>query len=325
MPKNNAKQAKNKGDDAPMKRLFVLLLALMILLAGCGNRDSRLAKANKKLGSKQNPIKMFFVPSLEAGKVVQSGEAIAAFLKKETGYNYKVAVPTSYAAVIEALGTYQADIAWLPTYAYVLAKQKYNAEVRLMTVRNGLNKYRGQFVVKADSPIKTLADLNGKIIAYTDAASTSGYIYPSAILKQKNIIPKNHIFAGGHPQAILAVYSGRADAACTYWSPPDARGIPMDAREKLSETYPDVFDKIRILDYTDWIPNDTVTFRKDLPPELESQVVEALYRFGKTAEGKTTLKSLYDIDGLEHATDADYEVVRSTLKALNMDPATLLK
>jgi len=99
----------------------------------------------------------------------------------------------------------------------------------------------------------------------------------------------------------------------------------MDAREKLSETYPDVFDKIRILDYTDWIPNDTVTFRKDLPPELESQVVEALYRFGQTAEGKTTLKALYDIDGLEHASDADYEVVRTTLKALNMDPSTLLK
>ncbi len=308
-----------------MRRILTLAIAALMFISACANEDARLAKANRKLGSKQNPIKMFFVPSMEAGKVVQSGEAIASFLQKETGYYFKVAVPTSYAAVIEALGTYQADIAWLPTYAYVLAKQKYDAQVKLMTVRNGLNKYRGQFVVRADSKITTLQDIEGKIVAYTDAASTSGYIYPSAVLKQKNVNPKDHIFAGGHPQAILAVYSGRADVACTYWSPPDAKGKPMDAREKLADTHPDVFDKIRIVDYTDWIPNDTVTFRNSLPAELDSKVEEALFRFANTPSGKATLKALYDIDGLERATDADYEVVRTTLKAMNMDPASLLK
>lgn len=45
---------------------------------------------------------MFFVPSLEAGKVVSSGEAIAKYLENETKLHFKVAVPTSYAAVIEA-------------------------------------------------------------------------------------------------------------------------------------------------------------------------------------------------------------------------------
>ncbi len=308
-----------------MKRLIILTLAALLLFSACGTQDSRLAKANRKLGSKQNPVKMFFVPSMEAGRVVQSGEAIAAYLRKETGFNFKVAVPTSYAAVIEALGTYQADVAWLPTYAYVLAKQKYDAQVELMTVRNGLTKYRGQFVARTDSGIKTLADINGKVIAYTDAASTSGYIYPSAVLKQKGVTPKDYFFAGGHPQAILAVYSGRADVACTYWSPADPTGKPMDAREKLLETHPDVFNKIGIVDYTDWIPNDTVTFRKGLPAELESQVLEALYRYGQSAEGKKILKELYDIDGLERASDKDYDVVRQTLKAMNMNPADLLK
>jgi phosphonate transport system substrate-binding protein len=267
---------------------------------------------------------MYFVPSLEAGKVVASGEAIAQALHEATGYHYKVAVPTSYAAVIEALGTYQADIAWLPTYAYVLAKQKYNANVRLMTVRNGLKSYRGQFVTARDD-IKTLEDIQDKVVAYTDAASTSGYIYPSAMLKQKGIVPKDHLFAGGHPQAILAVYSGRADVACSYWSPADSTGMPMDAREKLYATHKDIFDKVRIVDYTDWIPNDTVTFRKNLPEELEKEVVKALYDFAQSAAGQKTLKSLYDVDGLEHASDADYDVVRQALQAMNMNPEEMLK
>ena len=307
-----------------MKRVIYLICLSLLLLSSCQSESARAANANKKLGTRQNPIKMYFVPSLEAGKVVASGEAIAAAMNEATGYHYKVAVPTSYAAVIEALGTYQADIAWLPTYAYVLAKQKYNANVRLMTVRNGLKSYRGQFVTARDD-IKTLEDIQDKVVAYTDAASTSGYIYPSAMLKQKGIVPKDHLFAGGHPQAILAVYSGRADVACSYWSPADSTGMPMDAREKLYSTHKDIFDKVHIVDYTDWIPNDTVTFRKNLPEELEKEVVKALYDFAQSAQGQKTLKSLYDVDGLEHASDADYDVVREALQAMNMNPEEMLK
>lgn len=307
----------------PMKRILMVLGLIMIGLMACQSEDTRIAKANKKLGSRQKPIKMYFVPSLEAGKVVASGEEIAEALHKATGYYFKVAVPTSYAAVIEAMGSYQADIAWLPTYAYVLAHQKYDANVRLMTVRNGEKNYRGQFVALKDE-IQDIQDIQGKIIAYTDAASASGYIYPSAILKENGIVPKDHIFAGGHPQAILAVYSGRADVACSYWSPPDEFGRPTDAREKLFETHSDIYDKVRIVGFTDWIPNDTVTFRKNLPHDLEQKVVDALYGFAQSAEGQKTLKALYDVDGLDYATDADYDVVRTALKAMDMDPESML-
>lgn len=266
---------------------------------------------------------MYFVPSMEAGKVVNSGDAIAKALQKATGYHFKIAVPTSYAAVIEAMGNYQADIAWLPTYAYVLAKEKYDVNVRFITVRNNSVYYRGQFV-SSRNDIRTLEDIDGKVVAYTDAASASGYIYPSAVLKQKGIKPKDFFYAGGHPQAIMAVYSGRADVACTYWNPLDNNGVPADAREKVLETYPDVFQKVRIIGFTDWIPNDTVTFRKNMPEELEMQVIKALYDFGQTDEGKHVLYELYGIDGLEHTSDEDYDVVRNALKSMNMDPESLL-
>lgn len=305
------------------KTIFVALFALLTLFA-CQSDGSRSAKANNRLGSRQNPIKMYFVPSLEAGKVVRSGEDIAKALQEKTGYHFKVAVPTSYAAVIEALGSYQCDIAWLPTYAYVLAHDKHDAKVRLITVRDGRTNYRGQFVAK-DKSIRTINDLQGKVVAYTDAASASGYIYPSAMLKHNGITLKNHIFAGGHPQAILAVYSGQADAATTYWSPLDSEGNPTDARERLLETHPDIFEKIHIIGYTEWIPNDTVTFRKNMPPELEDEVVSAIHDFSITEEGVKILQELYDVDGLDIATDKDYDVVRDALRTMNMDPESFLK
>ncbi|HOY84379.1 MAG: phosphate/phosphite/phosphonate ABC transporter substrate-binding protein [Candidatus Cloacimonetes bacterium] len=308
-----------------MKQAALIVLAFALLLASCMSEANKLEKANLELGSKKNPIKMYFVPSMEASTVVTSGEAIAAWLEQETGYKFKVAVPTSYAAVVEAIGAFQADVAWLPTFAYVLAEEKYGAEVEFMTVRNGLNKYCGQFVARADSGIDSLQHIEGKVVAYTDAASTSGYIYPSAILKQKGIVPARYTLAGGHPQAITAVYNGTADVACTYWSPPDASGKPMDAREKLLQTYPDVFSKLKIVALTDSIPNDTVTFRRGLPAEVQNSLVSALEKFSGSKDGQAVLRELYDIDGLTRATKADYDIVRQTLKTLGKDPGQFFK
>jgi phosphonate transport system substrate-binding protein len=302
---------------AMQKTMLIVMLAILLLALGCSQKAT--------LGSKKNPIKMYFVPSMEANKVVNSGEAIAANLQQKTGYYFKVAVPTSYAAVIEAMGTNEADIAWLATYAYILAHEKFGAVVRLSTVRNGLDKYRGQFITRTDSKLKKIEDIQGKVVAFTDAASTSGFIYPSAILQSKGIKPKEYFFAGGHPQAVLAVYSGRADAACTYWSPEDQNGVPQDARLKLIETYPDVLKKVSIIGYTDWIPNDTVTMRKDFPQAMQDKIVNALLDYVATPEGKQVMKDLYDIDGLNKASDEDYNVVRETLKTLNMNPTDFLK
>eukprot|EP01156_Anaeramoeba_ignava_P007585 Anaeramoba_ignava/a352756_5.p1 GENE.a352756_5~~a352756_5.p1 ORF type:complete len:288 (-),score=22.27 a352756_5:94-957(-) len=274
------------------------------------------SKTEAELGSEKNPIKMYFVPSMEAAKVVTSGKVIADKLHDLTGLYIKVVVPLSYAAVIEALGTGECDVAWLPTFAYVMAHEKYKADVELMTVRKGLQRYRGQFIARADSDIKKIEDIAGKTIAYTDVASTSGYIYPSAILKQKGIETGKEIFAGGHPQAVLAVYNGNVDVGCTYWSPIDKTGIPQDARKSVMETYPDVMKKVVPVGFTEWIPNDTVTFRENFDDAMKQNLVTGMLKLVETEEGKNIMDELYSIDGLVKAKNSDYDVVRKTLETL---------
>lgn len=298
------------------RKSFILLLVLVFFILSCTN--------NAPLGTKKNPVKMFFVPSMEAGKVITNGEKIAQILQEKTGYFFKIAVPTSYAAVIEAMGTDEADIGWLATFAYILAHENFDAEVGLTTIRYGQKKYRGQFVARANSDIKSIDDIQGKVIAYTDAASTSGFIYPSAILKQQHINPANSFMAGGHPAAMLAVLEGKADVGCSYWSPIH-NGVPQDARKALLETYPNIFEKIKPIGYTDWIPNDTVTFRKGFPSEMKEKIIDALIEAISTKEGKQIFKKLYSIDGLYRSNDSDYDVVRTTLKTLDADASQFLK
>jgi len=79
---------------------------------------------------------MLFVPSVEQGTLVRRGDELARFIRSDSGLILRSQVPTSYAAVIQALGAGQADVAWIPAFAYVLANARYGVEARLQVVRS---------------------------------------------------------------------------------------------------------------------------------------------------------------------------------------------
>lgn len=287
-------------------KLFVIMLILATLVA-CEKAP---------LGSKKNPIKMYFVPSLEHNKLISSGTIIEKELERISGYSIETNVPTSYAAVIEAMGVDRADIAWLPTFSYYLVNKKYGAYVTFQTIRSGLSEYKGQFLARADSDINSIEDIQGKIIAYSDASSTSGYIFPSAILAHKKIVPAKKMFLGSHDTVIRAVLQGKADVGCTYWSP-EVDGVPQDARIKIVAEDPKVFENTKIVGFTDWIPNDNCTFRKGLPQEIADKMIEAIQILSESPEGKKAFKELYDIDGLKRVDDSAYEIIKQRLDAID--------
>ena len=62
--------------------------------------------------------------------------------------------------------------------------KKYDVEAIFTVVRNNNEMtYKSQIITRKDSGINSLKDLNGKSFAFTDPASTSGYILPSKLLQ----------------------------------------------------------------------------------------------------------------------------------------------
>lgn len=265
------------------------------------------------LGSKDNPIKIHFLPSLDAKVIEYNSKVFKVFLEANTPYKYEIVVLQSYVAVVESFGTKKADVAALNSFGYLLAHDKYGAEAKMIVLRNGSATYQSQFIVPADSKIKKLQDLEGKKIAFVDPSSMSGYLLPMKTLRDHNINPKDTIFTMKHDAVVTKVYLREVDAGATFYSPPAADGAVEDARRLVLTQYPDVAKKVKILELSEPIPNDPIVFRKDMPEDMKLKIVDALMKFVKTPEGLKAFKEIYGVTDLKLTTDAEFEPIRKML------------
>ncbi len=300
----------------------------LLILAAALIRISLLPwQRSRQLGSESNPIKFVMTPSVDAQQIVTSADELIDFLEKETGYHYSYSVPASFIAVVEAFGTGKADISIINTFSYLLASQKYGARAVLRVVRrDGETSYRGMFISRKGSGIDSLPDIQGKRIAYVDPASTSGYILPKATLDRLGIHPAEEVFAMKHDNVVTMVYQGQVDAGAAYYSPPDKKtGEILDARARVKQQFPDVADVIRIIGFTDSIPNDPVVVRKELPESIVRKTIDALIKFQKTPEGRKALWRIYSVEGFIKTNDSDYDVLRHILKKSGYDLEELMK
>src|SRR3989304_123381 len=53
------------------------------------------------IGSPEHPIKVLFVPSVDANMIITGGEVMSQALNEATGLNFEVGVPTSYTETIQ--------------------------------------------------------------------------------------------------------------------------------------------------------------------------------------------------------------------------------
>ena len=294
--------------------LFIIILSAKELREG-------------ELGSRSNPVKLYFTPSVDAKRISTNAKELTDFLEKETGYYFTTAVPASFIAVVEAFGTKKADIAGINTFSYLMANEKYGAEARLRIVRDGgETTYKGQFITRFDSRIYDLAGIDRRTMAYVDPSSTSGFILPKAMLDKLGVKPSESVFAMRHDNVVIMVYQGQADAGATYYAPPHPEtGEILDARMRVKQQFPDVEEKVKIIGFTEEIPNDPLVFRKDMDEEMKDKIINALIKYVNTEDGQKALYEIYDIVGLIPAKDSDYDKLRNMLKEQGISFEKLVK
>ena len=289
-----------------IKLLLLCCLGFIILLVAC-------TRQKPPLGSIKNPIKFVLLPSADTKLLTQKAVFIKRYLELKTPYKYKFSIPTNYIASVEAFGTKRADVAYMNTIGYIMAHNRFKVEAHITSERYGLTTYQAQIIARADGPIKSLADIEGKIFAYVDPISTAGYFVPAKLLEDLKIKPSKTIFAQRHDNVVIMIYQGQADVGATWYSPPH-NGKIQDARKLVKTQYTDIESKVKIIHLTDPLPNDPIVFRAGMPQKIKTDTIDALLSYITTQEGQDVLMDMLGITGLIRCSDSQYDHVRNLFK-----------
>lgn len=309
-------------------------LAAGLVIAACGGNpgstasqapSGAAASSGPRIGSFERPVSLAFTPSQESATIATNGAAIKGALEKATGLAWKVTTMTSYAAQVEGMCSGSIDVGFFAPLQMTLLIGKACGTPVLGALRKDdtgalSTTYKSQILVRADSGINSLADLKGKKFAFVDALSASGYVYPTLTIKNKTgQEPKTFfsqtIFAGGHPQAALAVYNKQVDGAATF----------IDARDSLVAANPDIKTATKVIETAGPIPNDGVALRKGFPDDVGKKVVAALQDYSKADDGKKVFSALFQWDGIQPVDAKFYDPIKEAAALAGVDVEGLAK
>ncbi len=137
---------------------------------------------------------------------------------------------------------------------------------------SGYQSYRLAVVVRADGPIKTMADLKDRKVAHTAPSSNSGNLAPRALFPALGVTPEKDykvLYSGGHDRSVLGVRTGDYDAA------PVASDVfaRMIQRGTVKES------EFRVIWQSEPFPTSSFAYAHDLEPALRDRMLKCFYDY----------------------------------------------
>lgn len=271
--------------------LFALGVAslALVVLAGCNTKPAT-----------ENKLRISMIPTTDPGKALRNNQPLLAYWQKQTGLTPDLTIPTSYAAVVEALANDKVDIAYLGGFTYVQASAR--AGVKPLVQRTVDQQFHSVFITQTNSKIHSLSDLHGHFV-FGDVNSTSGHLMPLYYMQQEKVDPeviKNASYSGAHDATALAVANGKAEAGSMdeqVYKKMTANGQLKPDVVRVFYTTPPFFDYV-------WVSN------KNLDPKVADSFAKAMKGLSADNPDQKALLDLLNSKGYVNANDADYAKLR---------------
>lgn len=261
-----------------MKKKITAMLVLMGLAASLILTGCSVQAAEKKT------LTIAYAPNESTEQSVDARQGLAKDLGELLGMEVKEVQASDYNAIIEALRTGQADMAYMGALAVALGVER--AEVRPVVMKApGGDKanavYHAVLVTKADNDeINSIEDIKGKTMAFVDPDSTSGNLIPTAEII--NAFPNESLdsdklhtngkffeavsFSGKHQAGLQAVIKGDVDV------------VPISdqiLKSEISNGNAKESD-IKIIHESGAIPAEAMVVNKDMSEEMQKKITDFL-------------------------------------------------
>lgn len=206
------------------KSIACVLLSAMVAFgsfaAGCGGNSQ---EAEKKT------FTIAYAPNESTTDSTDARSTLAKDLGKVINMDVKEIQASDYTAIIEALRTGKADMAYMGALAVAMGAERAGVTPIVMKAPNGDKAqavYHSVFVTQKDNnEINSIKDFKGKTIAFVDPDSTSGNLVPTSEIMKA--FPDLHLtnekihtngeffeavsFSGKHQAGLQAVIKGDVD------------------------------------------------------------------------------------------------------------------
>lgn len=230
-------------------------------------------------------LKVSAIPDEAPTELLRKFRPLGAYLEKRLNAKVEFVPVTDYASAVEALVGKKVDMVWYGGFTFVQARIRSNNGVIPLVQRTEDQKFRSVFITRADSGIKTLADLKGKTFTFGSPSSTSGHLMPRSFLMQAKIDPDKDFrqlaYSGAHDATIAAVAGGKVQAGAlniSVWEKFVNEKKVNTAQVKVFYTTPPYYDY-------NW------TVRSDLDRKLREGITQAFLDLSPaTAEGREILE-----------------------------------
>jgi phosphonate transport system substrate-binding protein len=256
----------------------------------------------------------FGVEPYDAGAKFEAAyQSLATVLSKSLNCPVNLIITDNYTNEVEAMRAGKIDVGEFGPLGYIFAHSIANAQpVAVFADKNHKPvTYTAALWVPADSAIKTVADLKGHTVAFSDPGSTSGNLLPRYAIIQAGLNPDKDVkiqFAGGHPQSLLALTNKKVDAG------------EINSQQQATATAAHQFDasQYRMIWQSAPIQNDPITVRGNLSAAFKAALTKALLKM-TPAQLKLVDTELGVGSGpMVAAKDSFYNQIRSVVKAENL-------
>ncbi len=272
----------------PSRRISIgLFIATLLLISGLKaeaqtNPNTKTLTLGIVFQDPREPLEEHFRPLVDY---------VARKLAPEADTKGRVVVAPTVGQMMKLLEEKRVDFYMESPYATYLINRFGAARLLLRRWKGGIADYRSVIFTSKQSGITRLEDLRGKIIAFEDPGSTSGYLLPKLFLLKKgfSVVEKaspaakvspvdiGYIFADTDKNIVNLVMQEKVAAGA----------FSNDDRANLDEK---VNQLISILGESESVPRHLVSVRKDLPEPVRLGVEQILLSMHRDEEGQTILR-----------------------------------
>ena len=214
-----------------------------------------------------------------------STECLRVKTEELLGVPVKLFTPADYDGVIQGLLGGTLDFAWLGASAYAKVFLTNPDAVDVILTKENLDGTTGYYSIgfaKADSDLTSMDDAKGKIFAFADPNSASGYLIPAAELTEKYGKLEEYFgevkMSGGHEQTIVGVSNGDFDAGVSWadglgnWED----GFTSGAFRKAADSGVVDMSNIKEIWRSKPIPEGPMVLRRELPQDVKDKMYAML-------------------------------------------------